>query len=186
MPEGSKRIQTVSGIVLLIVVVMLIGVYYLWLVAREDEPVMNTTLVQVPQREAADTGAEAEAAGQATLYSSLEHGFGVEYPVGWDIETLQTGDGDSSISTVRFSGGDETVDIIITDQGMEGIIANSISIDAESEIAVSGQRARLLEGGNMKDGSPLNMVLLVNGDTLYAITGLGDSFNSIVEHFSLQ
>lgn len=139
--------------------------------------------MQIPKRILNSTVPATEE--QLTIYSSEENGFEVSYTQDWDIATSSSGEGDSLISTVTLSADDEVVDIIVADQSMEGIIRNSISVDSETEVTVSGQSAQRLEGGDLKDGSPLTMIIIVSGGKIFSIKGSGTGPDSIVEHFIL-
>ena len=178
--RNQKKIQTISGIVLLVVVVMLLGIYFLWIAARDDMDPRSPIIVMFTPR---DSQEEVTVDEKKNVYS--EHGFSVEYGKGWILSTTRSGEGDNEIFTASLDKEEERVLITVMPSTMESMIRESISVDAEESITVSNITAQKLEGTTIKDGSPETVVMLTQNGTLYSIRGSGVGFDEILSEFEL-
>jgi len=89
--------------------------------------------------------------------------FALNYPASWQYQK-QT---ESGIETHTFTAGDQEVIISLMDEGLKGIVEDSLSVTSQSTITVSGESAEYLEGADLKDGSPVYSVLLTKDGQLY-------------------
>ncbi len=178
--RNQKRIQTISGILLLVVVVMLMGVYFLWIAARDDMNPRSPVIVVFTPRDSQEGEVVIE---NKNVYSG--HGFRVEYGEGWTLLTTHSGEVGNEIFTVSLDKEEERVLITVMPSTMESMIRESMSVDIEESITVSNITAQRIEGTSTKDGSPETMVILIQNGTLYSIRGSGIGFNEIVSEFEL-
>jgi len=178
--RSQNKIQTISGVVLLVVVVMLIGIYFLWISARDD---MNSTSPVIVMFSPRDSQEDAAIVENKNVYS--EHGFRVEYGEGWTLSTTRAGEGSNEIFTVSLDKVEERVLITVMSSTMESMIRESISITGEESITINNITAQKLEGTSTKDGSPETLMVLTQNDTLYSIRGSGVGFDEIVSEFEL-
>jgi len=172
--------QMWSGVVVVVVVGMLVGVYFLRL-SQGDFINTNIRPSLLPPKSQAqvikDTSLE--------IYENSIHNFKVNYPKSWQATMSSTGEGESEIFSLSLVGEGNDIGISVMSEDMEGIVRNSISVNKESKIEVNGVSAQKLEGGSMKDGSSVTMVLIKGQDRLYSIEGTGQEFNQIVSYFEL-
>jgi len=178
--RNQKRIQTISGIVLLVIVVMLISIYFLWIMARDDIDQKSAVIVMFTPR---DSQEEDIATENKNVYS--EHGFRVEYGEGWTLSTNRSGEGDNEIFTTSLDKEEERVLITVMPSTMEGMIREAMSVNTEESITLSNITAQRIEGTSTKDGSAETVVILTQNGTLYSIRGSGVGFNEIVSEFEL-
>lgn len=178
--RNQKRIQTISGIVLLVIVVMLMGIYFLWITARDDMDPRSPVIVMFTPR---DSQGEDSVIENKNVYS--EHGFRVKYGEGWILSTTRSGEEDNEIFTVSLDKDKERVLITVMPSTMESMIRESMSVDTEKSVMVSNITAQKLEGTSTKDGSPETVIILTQNGSLYSIRGSGVGFNEIVSEFEL-
>ena len=178
--RNQKRVQAISGIVLLVVVVMLMGIYFLWITARDDMDPRSPVIVMFTPR---DSQGEDLVIENKNVYS--EHGFRIEYGEGWTLSTTRSGEGDNEIFTVSLDKEEERVLITVMPSTMESMIRESMSVDTEKSITVSNITAQRMEGTSTKDGSSETVVILIQNGTLYSIRGSGVGFNEIMSEFEL-
>ncbi|MFH1597464.1 MAG: hypothetical protein ABIB97_00130 [Patescibacteria group bacterium] len=109
--------------------------------------------------------------------------FSVVYPGDWKLAQSSSDDFEIYV----FSSGDQEVTLTIMDAEMEGIVADSVSVDEESTVTISGVAARQLKGGDLKDGSQIYSILLINDGTLYNFTARDLTvLNQIIDNFTLM
>jgi len=178
--RNQKKIQTISGIVLLVVVVMLMSIYFLWISARDNMDPRSPVIVMFTPR---DFQEESVVIENKNVYS--EHGFRVEYGEGWTLSTTHSGEGDNEIFTVSFDKEDKRVLITVMPSTMESMIRESMSVDTEESITVSNITAQKMKGTRIKDGLSETVVILIQNDTLYSIRGSGVGFDEIISEFEL-
>lgn len=181
MPGGNTtRNQVWSGIVLLIVVSLLIGIYFLW-VSNEPVSSPDPTLVVM-------TKANTDVVSSDTFinYTNEDYEFSVQYPDNWTVTTDSSGDGPDAIFSASLRGGSEGVIISVMPTSLEGVVRNSISVISEIEIDVNGTTAQKLIGTNAKDGSEYTVVLLEHNDKLYSISGGGQILDDVVSYFEIR
>jgi len=90
--------------------------------------------------------------------------FSLNYPADWQVSQNQT---DEIMSYDFLTGDNQEISLNIMFEAMQGLIEDSISVEEETTITVSGSTARKLKGGDLKDGSLIYSVLLVKNGVLY-------------------
>ena len=182
MPEKiykQKPKNNYWNLVIFLIVVLIIaaGAYYFWVTSEKESEVNEEVTVVINQNNNLNTNQVS-----FEIYKDTDYNFQLEYPADQEIEEISTGEGENKIFTVSFG---DSASISVTSTSMEGIVKNSISIDSEKEITIGGLKAARLEGGSLKDGSDVVMVLLNKDGKLYILQGYGQEFEQIVDSFSL-
>ncbi|XOU94502.1 MAG: hypothetical protein ACNFW9_00365 [Candidatus Kerfeldbacteria bacterium] len=181
---AHKNIQASwSGLVLLVVVAMLIGIYFLRIDSSYDLVPYNIDPNLVVYK--TNVAIAAEETIKKVEYKDDNYNFKTNYSEDWKSENEITGEGENVISSVTFTKGIESVSISVMAQSMEGVVKNSINIDKETNIKVNSQDAVRIDGGSSKDGSDITMILLKNNDNLYVFQGIGQEFEDIVRYFEI-
>ena len=180
--ESIRKSQKYWIIVFVVVVVILLGAgLYLSLKNSDQEDnntISNNSLVnQTSDNSAKDVFLE--------KYENSDYGFSIEYPADWQSETSSSGSGSSEIFSIGLSKNGQEVGLSVMSDEMEGLVRNSISVSKESILDIDGVMATKLEGGNVKDGSLVNLVIIKNKGRLYSFRGLGSDFDQIVSSFKL-
>ncbi|MDD5567547.1 MAG: hypothetical protein PHH01_05120 [Patescibacteria group bacterium] len=126
----------------------------------------------------------------STTYTSEKYGIEIRPPSGW-IATEQTVDSAGLVFlSVKLTNqtNDDFATISVMDPELEGLVRNSLSIERESDTLLSGLSAKKLVGGNMKDGSPVTMILAEKGNYLYQITSYtsSDTLDKIIEEITIK
>ena len=172
-----------SGIVLIVVVVMLIGIYFLRINSSYDlvPYTMDVNLVVYKS----NVARAAEDVEKMTEYLNTDRNFKTKYLDNWTLKTEVTGDGENEIFAITFSNVDKLVSISVMSETMEGIVKNSINIDKETNIDINGEVAMRIDGGSSKDGADISMVLLKKDSKLYVLQGVGQEFDDIVSYFEI-
>ncbi|MCH7492864.1 hypothetical protein IID19_04760 [Patescibacteria group bacterium] len=173
-----KKNQFWSGIVLVVVVIMLMGIYYLWVVSNIDEDYSSPPEIII-NRSSEDSNP------QLKTFQSEDYSFQIQYPGSWSVETNTSGEGADEIFSVGLSGDTEGVSISVMPESLEGIVRHSISITEETTIDLNGTSAQKLVGSNSKDGSIYTVVLVKYQEKIYSISGGGQMFDEIVNYFEL-
>ncbi len=122
-------------------------------------------------------------------YNNSEYGFSLTYSAGWKRASSVTGSGKDKIYSLVLSdpaNPTSTVTISVMDDSLEGQVKNSISVTSEKNITVNGLSAQKLTGGSAKDGSPVTIVLLNKGASLFSLRGNGQDYENIVNSFELK
>lgn len=86
------------------------------------------------------------------------------------------------IKTIMF-GSDSLNILSATDLPM---IENSFTIQKDEPVQISGNPARKIIAGSMKDGSPMNILLLVKQETLYYFQGSQIFIDSVIDNFTFN
>ena len=182
-PTRANMQASWSGAVLLVVVAILLGIYFLRINSGYDlvpyniDPnliVFQTKVVKA----AGDTD-------KITEYLDNDHNFKTKYLESWSKESKILGENENEIFSVIFSNIEKSVSISVMNVTMEGTIKNSINIDKETNIKVNNQTAVRIDGGSSKDGSNISMILVKNDDLLYVLQGTGQEFEDIVSYFEI-
>ena len=179
---SRKNEQRSSGIVLVVVVALLVGIYFIRLTSGKDfiNTNIENNLVVWPAKAGTipvDTGMQ--------VYENSVYNFKIQYPATWAVASTQTGEGENLIFTLSLSEAGQTASLSVMPEDMEGIVRNSVGIAEESEIQVNGATAVKIEATTLKDGSPISLMLIKNNGQLYDIQGTGKMFDQIVSNFIL-
>ncbi|MDD5040353.1 MAG: hypothetical protein PHY34_04360 [Patescibacteria group bacterium] len=175
---STKKVQAVSGIVLLLVVSMLMTVYYLWLTSRDDGtdhgPVMvsrSSALSAIPE--------------ERGVYTDHEQGFVVRRSIEWDIDRQDAGTDSINIPATVFSNACGTVAIRVTEESKAAQLRQSISALRETPIQIDGVDGIMIEGTVAGGDAPLRLYLLNRGGRTYSLSGQGTCLETLVDSFEI-
>jgi len=182
LPKKDNYQSAWSGLVLIIVTFMLLGVYFLRigspdLVSYNIDP----NLVTYKSKTAIDAANNDD----FIEYSSNNYKFKLSYPIGSNLTTDSSEEGALEIFTVSINENDDNVTLNVMPPEMQGVTRSSINIDSEQEILVDNLPATRIDGTSIKDGSAMSMVIIETIDNLYIIEGTGQNFEDIVSYFEL-
>jgi len=103
------------------------------------------------------------------------------YPSTWSVEQSDAG----GIQSYNFKSADGEANFSVMSSDMQGLVEDSLSIEEESALTISGQTAKKLKGGDLKDGSLIISVILVKDGILYNFSGRNeDILDELIANFS--
>ncbi len=178
--ERKKNVQAWSGFILIIIVGMLIGIYCLRVSYGAD--LVDTNMEMNLLRPRGQTATEAK---PLQLFVDTDRTFTFGYPGGCTATASTSGTAETAIYSVKLEGEGVDAALSVSNVSMEGLIRNSLSVERESEVTISGQPALKIEGSSLKDGSLQTLIILKSGETLYSWRGYGRLFENIVESFEI-
>lgn len=116
-------------------------------------------------------------------YQNKTYHFTVQYPQNYQLAEKETGES----FNLTFTSGNDRISLSILPTALEGVIGeDSLSLQKREEIKVAGFTAVKLVGGNLKDGSPLNVIYFTKDNKLYSFSGYGEAYEAIVASFKSQ
>jgi len=171
-----------SGLVLVVVTFMLIGVYFLRLDGTElvDDNIDPNLVIY--KSKVADAAVDTQSMMQ---YNNADYGFNLFYPVNSQITTQSSAEGELEIFTVNIEKDDNEVTVNAMPVEMEGFIRTSITINEEYDIAVDQREAVRIDGSSVKDGTDMSLVIIEKGENLITIQGTGQNFEDIISYFEI-
>ena len=173
-------------IVIFIVLVVLLLVLGLYTFLENSNQQVDNKAIAILNSSSVDQSINSSATDvPLEKYENSDYNFSIEYLNSWQSQTSSSGSGNSKIFSVGFSKESQEVSISVMSDDMESLVRNSISIEKESPMDINGLTATKLEGGSAKDGSLVNIVIIINNGQLYSIRGIGPEFNQIVSSFKL-
>lgn len=113
-------------------------------------------------------------------YRSLELGFALRYPPGWQIELDR--EQPESISFENPQNYNENISISVVSPKYENIIRDSLKIISEEAITVDGVPASWIKG-DLRDRATSNVILVRRGGRLYSMAGSSALLPRIIAGF---
>lgn len=179
------RSQKYWIVIFIVVVVLLLGLGLYTFLKNSNQQVDNKAIVILNSSSVNQSINSSATAAPSGKYENSDYNFSIEYPNSWQSQTSSTGSGNSEIFSIGFSKESQGVGISVMSDSMESLVRNSLAIEKESSIDINGLTATKLEGGSAKDGSLVNIVIIINNGQLYSIRGIGPEFDQIVSSFKL-
>lgn len=170
-----------SGLVLVVVTLMLIGVYFLRMDSTELVSYDIDPNLVVYKTNIADAASESA----MTEYRNKDYSFIVNYPISSQLTTRSSSEGELEIFTVDIEENNNIVSVNVMAVEMEGVVKSSINIDNEEEIMVDSNTATRIDGTSVKDGSDNSMVIIENNNNIITIEGTGQNFEDVVSYFEI-
>lgn len=107
--------------------------------------------------------------------------FQIEYSSNWQLTESEA----AGIKNYTFVVGSDQVGLSVMSDDMVGIVEDSLSVEEETIITISGVSARKLKGGDLKDGSLVYSIILTKDGLLYNFNGRdGDKIDEIIGNFT--
>lgn len=121
-----------------------------------------------------------------TSYTDTEFGFSLTYPSDWKVERNSTGEGENRIVNIVMGDGSKGITIVVIPVALEGVVRESVSITAESEITINGKQATRIQARTAKDGSSIDLLLFRSRGMLIDLNGPADLVEQIGGTMSFQ
>lgn len=107
--------------------------------------------------------------------------FQIAYSSNWQLTESEA----AGIKNYTFVVGSDQVGLSVMSDDMVGIVEDSLSVEEETIITISGVSARKLKGGDLKDGSLVYSIILTKDGLLYNFNGRdGDKIDEIIGNFT--
>lgn len=117
------------------------------------------------------------------VYQNKTYNFTVQYPQNYQLTEKESG----GSFNLTFILGNDRISLSILPSALEGVVGeDSLSLEKKEETRVAGLAAMKLIGGNLKDGSPLNVIYFTKDNKLYNFSGYGEVYEALVASFKFQ
>ncbi|MDP3964599.1 MAG: hypothetical protein Q8Q20_03010 [bacterium] len=155
----------IAGVILLFILAVAAGAGIYVMASMDESATLETTSVTQPIEIIVDDS--------GALYANNEHNFQFLAPVGWAVRETTPSQGVSGIYFTVIANQEETnqfLSISVIDSDQADTVIDSFSVISREAISVDGVNSTKYTATDNKDGSPVTLITVPNGERSFHFT----------------